>query len=213
METSLVPGSREALGFGSKSARLDDVVTETDGPGPGDYRGQQSFVTESSENPSWGKRGMGGFASRSVRFGARSTPCLPRPGRGVPGPGAYDSQVAPSDSMQSKSSAAFLGSGRPGAAALRQSSKAPGPGDYDVDARAGRAHYPSCRSAFSSETRRISGGSAGAASVPGPGEYRVDVPQSLAMQAAAMQESAIFSKPSQRRIARVHRDLPAVGDR
>jgi len=190
------------------------VAVESDAPGPGDYRGAaQSFLAEASENPSWGKRGMGGFASRSVRFGARSTPCLPRPGRGVPGPGAYDSQVALSDPMQSKSSAAFLGSGRPGGAAGQQGAKVPGPGDYNLDARGGRMHYPSCNSAFNSETRRISSGNAGAASMPGPGEYRADVAPSLATVAAAMQENAIFSRPSQRRIARVHRDLPAVGDR
>lgn len=214
METTLVAGSRETLGFGSKAQRLEDYDLQMDVPGPGDYGQAASSVSEISQNPSWGKRGMGGFASRSVRFGARSVVGMPRPGRGVPGPGAYDSKARLHDPLVDKSSASFLGCGRSGKGSYLQTNQGPAPTDYDPTSLERAPHVPSCNSAFNSGTRRDgpkeleAGGT-----VPGPGEYRVDVVPSLASIAASMQGNAIFKEPSRKKIARVHRDLPAADHR
>lgn len=219
LETTLCPGARETLAFGSRAVRMEDQV-DLEVPGPGNYTGAKSFLQESDENVSWGRRGMGGFASRSQRFGARSLPSLPRPGRGCPGPGAYDPQSALQNlrepaALRGLQSSAFAASGRSGHR-YAQATPIPGPGDYEAP-MPDEPHVSAASGAFRSGTRRsadtVTGAAAGTASIPGPGEYTIGGSASLASMAAAMQEHAIFKEPSRRRIARVHRDLPPADER
>merc|ERR1711974_388362 len=87
LETTIFKGRRERKGFGVASLRFDGI--DPDGPGPGAYGSRKVFHQELDERFGWGKRGTGGFASRSRRFGVRSLPSMPPAGLGCPGPGQY----------------------------------------------------------------------------------------------------------------------------
>ena len=107
LETILYKGDREARGFGSQALRFAPGAAaggpkSDDGPGPGSYTisgncpasdgksgvpgGGMSFGALCASE-SWGKRGTGGFASVSKRFGAGAGGGAMR---GCPGPGQYD---------------------------------------------------------------------------------------------------------------------------
>lgn len=213
-EVTLFKGDRERLGFGSKCLKLQHQLGEG-APGPGDYGNRKSFTQDCNERTSWGARGTGGFASRSVRFGARSVPVLPRPGRGVPGPGSYDQDCAlhlrnPKDFNQASQTAVFARNFREKAV----SSSVPGPGHYQSEARVLAREASAAQSAFRSCSRRTGGVPMNSEEVPGPGEYSAG---QGSLQAATVPDgpngefstTSNFKDPSRRRIVGVHRDLPS----
>mmetsp|Transcript_52703 Transcript_52703/g.163706 ORF Transcript_52703/g.163706 Transcript_52703/m.163706 type:complete len:398 (+) Transcript_52703:3-1196(+) len=214
-EVTLFKGDRERLGFGSKSLKMGSAMLEEQ-PGPGSYGSRKCFHEDFNERTSWGIRGTGGFASRSQRFGARSLPTMPRPGRGVPGPGAYNQECAlrirdGKDFNQAAQTAVFTKTNDEKAV----SSTGPGPGHYRDTAKALAREASAAQSAFRSASRRTGGIPLLAEEVPGPGEY---VPDKGSLQNATVPDgpngeflaTANFKDPSRRKIARIHRDLPAA---
>lgn len=220
-EVTLFKGDRERLGFGCKALKMG-VLQPDEHPGPGDYGHKKSFFDEFGERTSWGIKGTGGFASKSVRLGARSVPALPRPGRGVPGPGAYNQESAlrlrdAKDFNQAAQSAVFAKNHCEKA----EPSTVPGPGHYISSEKAGKVlarEASAAQSAFRSASQRTGGVPFTAEEVPGPGEYSKEA--TTALHAVTMPDgpngeflpSANFKDPSRRKIARVHRDLPAAGE-
>jgi len=71
-QTYVINNSEDKKGFRSKSKRFLETFNDT--PGPGTY---QTF--EGSSNPSFGKKGTGGFASRSKRMPKYSQKSCPNP--------------------------------------------------------------------------------------------------------------------------------------
>jgi len=166
--------------------------------------GIKTIHDEISDRTSWGIRGTGGFASKTIRL-----PSMPRPGRGCPGPGAYDSESAirvlkNKDFNQAKHTAVFAG--QLGKSASESS--VPGPGHYNSIANSVAKEAAAAQSAFRSAAQRTTG-ITGTEDFPGPGEYFEDAKPS-AEQANAQITNAIFKEPTQRRIIPVHRDLPAA---
>jgi len=70
--TYVINNSEDRKGFTSKSKRFQQ--TFNDSPGPGAYQ-----TYEGSSNPSFGKKGTGGFASRSARMPRFSVKSSPNP--------------------------------------------------------------------------------------------------------------------------------------
>merc|ERR1712168_803113 len=70
--TYVINNSEDRKGFTSKSKRFQQ--TFNDSPGPGAYQ-----TYEGSPNPSFGKKGTGGFASRSSRMPRFSVKSSPNP--------------------------------------------------------------------------------------------------------------------------------------
>merc|ERR1711970_1538459 len=70
--TYVINNSEDRKGFTSKSKRF--LQTFNDSPGPGTYQ-----TYEGSSNPSFGKKGTGGFASRSKRMPKYSQKSCPNP--------------------------------------------------------------------------------------------------------------------------------------
>jgi len=218
-EVTLYEGSREKLGFGTHALRWEQSNPSGDIPGPGNYGQSKSFHKENDEKPSWGIRGTGGFASRSTRFGARSLPTLPKPGRGCPGPGAYDptagikAVTSQKDFNQAQRTAVFA----PPAdreKALIPAVPVPGPGHYGAPKLPAAASMTGAAcAAFSSASER--GVQLPPEDMPGPGEYwdgLTRAPQLVAERAGEM-STLCFQEPSRRRVVRVHRDLPAADER
>merc|ERR1711970_1231500 len=70
--TYVINNSEDKKGFTSKSKRFLETFNDT--PGPGTYK-----TFEGSSNPSFGKKGTGGFASRSKRMPKYSQKSCPNP--------------------------------------------------------------------------------------------------------------------------------------
>jgi len=212
-EVILFKGDREHLGFGSKSLKQPKQLPEW-APGPGEYGQPKTFHEQCGDKSGWGVRGTGGFASRSTRFGARSLPTLPRPGRGVPGPGAYNQDVAlrvrePKDFNHARRTAVFASQ------VLEKGplDGGPGPGQYEA-AKKSSLVKEACmaQAAFRSSSLRTIGVPNFSQEFPGPGEYSADGGSPWVQQAGASGDActANFKELTEPRIARVHRDLPAV---
>jgi len=213
IETTLIKGDRETLGFGSNSLRFDggrSGAQPEDFPAPGQYSVQKTFHQEVSDRAGWGIRGTGGFASRSRRFGARSLPSLPRPGLGCPGPGAYNEMTAlstiqkPRDFNQAKTTAVFADH-----LEKRDVEMVPGPGHYSTIAKSDDRERAAAESAFRSKTGREVGGiSASTEETPGPGKY-FDV-EKADKNTLLDNGHAVFRDPIKRPVFKVHPDLPAA---
>lgn len=215
-EVTLFKGDREHKGFGSNVLRFDSVQQEA-APGPGSYGKPKSVIEDRLESTSWGIRGTGGFASRSTRFGARSLPTMPKPGRGVPGPGKYEPDTAlksmkeATDFNQAKRTAVFADADSKSRVPL--AGAAPGPGQYSCETRADVKEASAAQAAFKSASNR-GVDTTGTADMPGPGEYADGVPDTFTHAASVdVCAGSSFKHPSQPRIARVHRDLPAADGR
>jgi len=213
-EVTLLKGDLEFKGFGCGSLRFGSTAGE-DVPGPGNYGQRKAFHEENDAKACWGIRGTGGFASRSRRFGMRSMPQLPPAGLGCPGPGAYvtDGAIAhvknPRDFSKAKYTAVFanpLGKDKDPWSAV------PGPGYYGAPIRPPAKEAAAAQAAFKSTSMRgVAGASPEAAEMPGPGEYYEDhdahrraPPQSPTCK------GSVFQAPSERKIVKVHTDLPAA---
>lgn len=134
------------------------------------------------------------------------------PGRGCPGPGAYEPLRAISNTRdrkefsQASSTAVF-------AAPQAQASGSvpvPGPGAYDVlDQKVFDAikEPQAAQASFRSGTLRGNGAEA-AGEGPGPGAYESRTSISTSKTAEHM-----FKQPARRKVVSVHPDLPAAGDR
>jgi len=212
-EVILFKGDREFLGFGSKSLKQPKQLPEW-APGPGEYGQPKTFHEKCGEKTSWGVRGTGGFASRSSRFGARSLPTLPQPGRGVPGPGTYNQDVAlrvrePKDFNQAKRTAVFASQ----VLEKMPSDGGPGPGQYEAMTKSSLVKEACmAQAAFRSASLRTIGVPNASEDFPGPGEYRAEGGSPWAQQTEISGDActANFKELSHPRIARVHRDLPAA---
>jgi len=224
IETVLYKGYREVLGFGACSLRFEaPAVGDEEVPDPGLYGiPGKSFIADVAEKPSWGIRGTGGFASKTRRLGTRSMPQLPMPGRGCPGPGAYNpldsyNQVRnPHDWNKTKKSASFaLADALPSRATVTPS--LPGPGTYPVRrvCDPGDTHQGNQLGAvasFKSRSRRNGGVMELASDAPGPGEYFVEDEDTRGGASGSCSDAhdcmANFKDPLPRRVYRVHKDLP-----
>jgi hypothetical protein len=224
IETTLYKGKRERNAFGSQSLRFSvnpDSGIDPDGPGPGIYGQQKVFHEELSERFGWGQRGTGGFASRSRRFGARSMPSMPAPGRGCPGPGYYgdvNSIVAKlkdrRDFLQGKNTAVFAASA-PEAVSSKLKNwtpPVPGPGQYPIP-HPDKPNINGAVASFKSSSKR---GEAGPeqgdnpGTMPGPGEYYSQKPILPPTGSGHEGGNAVFKEQCERHYAAVHRDLPVA---
>lgn len=226
IETTLYKGFREKKGFGVRSQRFDASPVpgqDLDIPGPGSYAQQKPFYEEVLERSGWGKRGTGGFASRSRRFGARSMPQMPVLGRGVPGPGAYEPLPTleklkrPTDFNQASETAVFARpSDNPICARQRSlSAPQPGPGQYNShNSKHDVVHRAAAIAAFRSASQRGLKLAPDGHLLPGPGEYiSPDGPRNRPSTPGNEPCNAVFHEPSKRRFTRVHPDLPAADEK
>lgn len=228
IETTLFKGRRERKGFGSQAMRLSDDPgsgIDPDGPGPGNYLQPKSSTDQLGERFGWGQRGTGGFASRSRRFGARSLPTLPVPGRGCPGPGMYDATTAVnklkdrSDHLQAGTTAVFTKS-CPEAVSSKLKCWAPplpGPGQYKMPPRL--PCEPQVNGSIASFKSASIRGDAGPeqgdnpATKPGPGTYYSHVPILPPDGSGHAGVNAIFKGPHKPHFCKVHLDLPMADER
>jgi len=225
IETTLHKGKRERNGFGSQSLRFNanpDSGIDPDGPGPGIYGQPKSSIEDLGQQFGWGKRGTGGFASRSRRFGARSLPTLPTFGRGCPGPGQYDATSVVnklkdrSDFLQGKNTAVFAESAPEAKSAVLRSwaPPLPGPGQYkNALAHPAKPHISSIPSFKSGSKRCEAGPEPGLddpAAMPGPGAYYSRKPILPPDGSGHSGSNAVFKGVSERRYCQVHKDLPVA---
>jgi len=196
METILFKEEREVLGFGSHALRFED--SRCDNPGPGAYQTTSNFAKK-LDAESWGKKGTGGFASKSKRF-RRTGPVGP-----VPGPGAYDSGLPKKTNKDpTVPSAPFMLPCKKD----KKKMMTPGPGTYSVPSSALDESHNVCAASFKKpsipeEVLK----KAYADNTPGPGSY---LKHSNFVQAEVerLRDNAIFKHPSKRKFISVHPDLP-----
>eukprot|EP00747_Dinoflagellata_sp_TGD_P211337 gnl/TRDRNA2_/TRDRNA2_84577_c0_seq1.p1 gnl/TRDRNA2_/TRDRNA2_84577_c0~~gnl/TRDRNA2_/TRDRNA2_84577_c0_seq1.p1 ORF type:complete len:409 (-),score=73.48 gnl/TRDRNA2_/TRDRNA2_84577_c0_seq1:131-1357(-) len=221
IETVIFKGNREVKGFGSRALRFEAGIKDEEVPGPGCYERRKDCFEEYNERFGWGKRGTGGFASRSRRFGARSLPTMPTYGRGCPGPGAYQ-QVEPFNALKlpkyynkAKVTSAFAPPAEKSAASKLKGDAPPmpGPGQYDHNNFPRNETEYSFHAAFNSKARRCDDGPTGDTG-PGPGEYlshdgsRRLPPTDPALVGVTHGGKVNFQEPCRRKIVPIHKDLP-----
>lgn len=219
-ETKIHKGYREVLGFGSHGLRWQDPMGHQN-PGPGEYGQPKSFHEEWSEKPSWGIRGTGGMASRTVRIGPRARPVQPPAGRGVPGPGKYnemdalekvrdgkDFNKAEATSGFSKPIEHYVAHPQPKWAGV------PGPGYYPQKlVKADLKELAAAAAAFRSKSSRLASSRIPAAAFPGPGEYFDGAPCCFPADAPTAPHDHPSFKPAHKmRIVPVNKDLPTVDE-
>eukprot|EP00929_Paragymnodinium_shiwhaense_P013907 TRINITY_DN121753_c0_g1_i1.p1 TRINITY_DN121753_c0_g1~~TRINITY_DN121753_c0_g1_i1.p1 ORF type:complete len:403 (-),score=92.56 TRINITY_DN121753_c0_g1_i1:105-1313(-) len=219
-ETTVHKGYREVLGFGSHALRWQDPIG-AQLPGPGQYGQAKSFHEEFMEKPSWGIRGTGGMASRTVRVGPRARPVQPQAGRGVPGPGKYQEMTALAavkdgkDHNKAEASASFAKPVEHFVAHPQPPSLGnPGPGQYTQQlAKAHLKDLAAAAAAFRSKSSRMSNARDPREAYPGPGEYFDGAKCCFPADApTAPADHPAFKAPHKPKFVPLHKDLPTVDE-
>lgn len=187
METVLYKEDRENMGFGSHALRFEDSRDEN--PGPGTYQLKKEFG-KIADSDSFGKRGTGGFASKSRRFRPLNAGGAP-----IPGPGAYTEVLKPRPKKDfSNQSPVFVS---PKLIPQREKGAVPGPGAYTVP----ETTNTTITHSFTKSNKLNQGHTF--SDEPGPATYFRDP-----VQMRTMGGSAAFTHPSRRKFLSVHPDLP-----
>eukprot|EP00397_Hematodinium_sp_SG-2012_P043003 GEMP01047691.1.p1 GENE.GEMP01047691.1~~GEMP01047691.1.p1 ORF type:complete len:356 (+),score=70.37 GEMP01047691.1:60-1127(+) len=198
LETVLYHDERENMGFGSHSLRFEEDRDER--PGPGSYATTKHF-SQTAESDSFGRRGSGGFASRTLRF--RRGVCARML---VPGPGAYDAEKLERKHFGKRRQTRVFEKPNNGPPKLfgRPPRCSPGPGTYTTKDESASTNV--CASSFKSKFGQQTGVWE---APPGPGPTTYFVDQQLQKR---VKESAVFKPPSTRKVLSVHPDLPVSTD-
>lgn len=191
LETVLYKEDREYMGFGSHALRFDE--TRDENPGPGAYQYPKEFG-KIMDSDSFGKRGTGGFASKSRRFRPQGVAGVP-----IPGPGAYEQVKPQPKTLFSNQSPVFVS---PNIFPKRDKGSVPGPGAYTHAEMTTNTSNNVCASSFKKVRRSKKERSA--LEEPGPTTY---FREPIKMKIPGGGSSA-FTHPSKRRYLSVHPDLP-----